>query len=887
MTIQQHASFDSSAAELNATSKLVKAWESKNAKNAAKVGGISLMALSLAACGGSSTTTAVTPVITQAELDAQTAAAEAAAAAQAAAEAAQATAEAAQAAAEAELAAATATPAGTTIALATTNDVATGGAGDDTITASDTTYTANDVIVGGEGADTLTITAAAEASITAAASVSGVETVNVVLNGFAADSVDMANVVGAAVTVTQAQLGGAADVTVSNLSTTSSVTLGSGFTGTLTMSGQGIVNAVDAATVTATLGAAAGSVTINGDDSTNTVNLVAATAAAGTTTDAAVLNLAGTVALDNEGAANTVVENLTLSGNAAAASYDLADAGTAANTLETLTVAGDQNVTITASAAALGGIDAAADYSDTSTAGTTTVVMDTRATVDLTHVKADLIEFGTAGAAATVTTANSQALGLTADVSSGAGSLTVDSTELTTGDETLNLTIEATQTTNAIVVSDFEVVNLTIDDGSAATTTAQTITIAGLTGAAGTDINISSTLDNVTLTAVTADNIVASGMAGILTVATTANVDNITGGSAADDVDHDADSALTFVGGAGADVLGVSAAQTNTTITFNGGAGNDTLSLETAQIVTDRYVLTDVEFVDTNNLAMTVDARDFSGQTLVITSTGGADETFNFDLANTTNVDLSGITGNEAQMAFGTANATAIATTFSGTQLIDTITTGAGADTINGNGGADVIDGAAGADTINGGAGADSITGGAGNDAMTGGAGSDTFVFGQTAATNGSDTVTDFTVGTVASGGDVIDTDAAITVAISNATSGTSITLATATALATEGTSIAVADNGAYFAKVASTSTIDTVAELVTALADGGELDAVDFAASADALLILSEDNGSTLFVYGVDNDGTAAIVAGELALLATVTSSADVLDNFTTANIA
>ena len=63
MTIQQHASFDSSAAELNATSKLVKAWESKNAKNAAKAGGISMMALSLAACGGSSTTT--TTALTQ------------------------------------------------------------------------------------------------------------------------------------------------------------------------------------------------------------------------------------------------------------------------------------------------------------------------------------------------------------------------------------------------------------------------------------------------------------------------------------------------------------------------------------------------------------------------------------------------------------------------------------------------------------------------------------------------------------------------------------------------------------------------------------------------------------------------------------------------------
>ena len=881
MTIQQHASFDSSAAELNATSKLVKAWESKNAKNAAKAGGISLMALSLAACGGSSTTTAVTPVITQAELDAANAAAAAAAVAQAAAEAA-------QAAAEAELAAATATPAGTTIALATTNDVATGGAGNDTITATDTTYTANDVIVGGEGTDTLTITAAAEASITAVASVSGVETVNVVLNGFTADTVDMANVVGAAVTVTQAQLAGATDVTVNNLSTTSSLTLGSTFTGTLTMTGQGTVNAVDAATVTATLGAAAGSVTINGDDSTNTVNLVAATAVAGTTTDAAVLNLAGTVAVDNENAANTVVENLTLSGNGAAASYDIADATTAANTLETLTVTGDQNVTITASAAALGGIDAAADYSDTSTAGTTTVVMDTRATVDLTHVKADLIEFGTAGAAMTITTANGQALGLTADASTGAGALTVDSTELTTGDETLNLTIEANQTT-AIVVSDFEVVNLTIDDGSAATTTAQTITVGGLTGGASTDINISSTLDNLTLTAVTADNLIATNFAGVLTLSGSTGIDNVTGGSGNDVITHSADTNFTLAGGAGNDSLSVTNALTSRTVTYDGGAGTDTLEINNVLGVADRLTMSNIEIVDFNNRAGTHDARDFSGQTLVATSTGGTNTSVTMSIANATNVDLSGITGDEAQLDFTVgATATAIATTFSGTQIKDTITTGAGDDTINGNGGADIIDGAAGADTINGGAGADSITGGAGNDALTGGAGSDTFNFSQTAALNGSDTVSDFTVGTVASGGDVINGLGDIaTMAVSNATSGTSITLATATALATEGTSIAVADETAYFAKVASTSTIDTVAELVTALTNGGELDAVDFAANADALLILSEDNGSTLFVYGVDNDGTAAIVAGELALLATITSSADVLDNFTTANIA
>ena len=60
----------------------MKAWESKNAKNAAKAGGISLMALSLAACGGSSTTTTATTSTADAAAAAATAAAEAAAAAE-------------------------------------------------------------------------------------------------------------------------------------------------------------------------------------------------------------------------------------------------------------------------------------------------------------------------------------------------------------------------------------------------------------------------------------------------------------------------------------------------------------------------------------------------------------------------------------------------------------------------------------------------------------------------------------------------------------------------------------------------------------------------------------------------------------------------------------
>jgi len=199
---------------MNATSKLVKAWESKNAKNAAKAGGVSLMALSLAACGGSDTT------ITQADLDAQTAAATAAAAAQAAAEAeaaaaaaaqaaaeadaataaeaqaaaeaaqaaaeaeaaaaavAQAAAEAAQAAAEAEAAAATA-PVSASLQAVATADTLVGSAGNDTFSGSGAAIDDDDQIIDSSSsdADVLNLTVTASSS-TDPLQVTNVETIN-------------------------------------------------------------------------------------------------------------------------------------------------------------------------------------------------------------------------------------------------------------------------------------------------------------------------------------------------------------------------------------------------------------------------------------------------------------------------------------------------------------------------------------------------------------------------------------------------------------------------------------------------------------------------------------------------------------------------------------
>ena len=129
------------------------------------------MALSLAACGGSTTPVAVvdtTPVVDPAVTAAE--------AAQAAAEAAQATAEAAQAAAEAELAAALNPPA-VTSALATTQDIVVTTTSSDTITGTSSTYTGNDVISDASTSDSDTLTIAATDDITATPTVVNIENI--------------------------------------------------------------------------------------------------------------------------------------------------------------------------------------------------------------------------------------------------------------------------------------------------------------------------------------------------------------------------------------------------------------------------------------------------------------------------------------------------------------------------------------------------------------------------------------------------------------------------------------------------------------------------------------------------------------------------------------
>jgi hypothetical protein len=152
---------DASNIQPTLAEKFAAVWEKKNAK-AARAGGVSLMALSLAACGSddSTTTTATTSTTTSTTTTTTT------------------------------------TVAGTSSALTVANDAITGAAGDDTVSAAriDTvqTFNSGDTIALGAGADTLTATL--NAGTVTPAAMTGVETVTFTALGAA--TADFDNVTG-------------------------------------------------------------------------------------------------------------------------------------------------------------------------------------------------------------------------------------------------------------------------------------------------------------------------------------------------------------------------------------------------------------------------------------------------------------------------------------------------------------------------------------------------------------------------------------------------------------------------------------------------------------------------------------------------------------------
>ena len=526
MTIQQHASFDSSAAELNATSKLVKAWESKNAKNAAKAGGISLMALSLAACGGSdSTTTAVvtdpvTPV----------------------------------------------TPTGNTFSMTPLNDVASSttavngsiandfrfSSADDTVNAITASIQAADTLLDGSTTDTDVI------NITSTGA----------MNAMTAVNIETANVTMAS---------GAATAVFTNFTGLTAVTVTGSVAGTVTNAGTATISTSDytrVLTVEADLSGTAAASTAD------TLNMAVSGATFGTTAATQ-----STLLIDNTDANTDTVETLNIASNGSAANVFYVDAS-ADTDFETINVTGSAAATVRLDHADVTGITIAAgtntsdvdlsiDRNGATTTATNVLNMSGAETITLRDSTAGGDTANLTGVASgqkviLSTDFTGATIGMAgASRTAQAASVTVEldnSTAATDTDIGGNLNIQDTAAINIVSNGNASSATAaTVENGFTLVGDAATVTLTG-----DTHIDATLNIDAAGATGTTARAVVvdASGMTGTayveLDAAASALVSYTMTGTANNDtlVANAAGSSLT--GGAGNDTL-------------TGGAGNDTI----------------------------------------------------------------------------------------------------------------------------------------------------------------------------------------------------------------------------------------------------------------------------------------------------------------------
>ena len=317
---------DRNEAKRDAVSKMVKAWEGKNAKRALQGAGLSTMAVTLAACGGSSTAVVpTTPVEPTTPTTPTTPVVPTTPAAQA-----------------------------LTITAGIVGETITGGDGADTITgvttstASTNGLGATDVISGGNGADTLVLTLGANFGGFTTGSMSGVETVSLASDSPVARTFDASGVVGV---TTYTVNGTNAAVSITDAQTVSTLNLSNQSSGSMTLTldaaaataATAIAGSADALafnvsavgtanTAAATLPSNAAHVslvtsgyeTVNVTSSGAAQNLISMASAAGART----INLSGTdLSVDNVSAATTTID---ASGMTGALDIGTSNAGTSA-----------------------------------------------------------------------------------------------------------------------------------------------------------------------------------------------------------------------------------------------------------------------------------------------------------------------------------------------------------------------------------------------------------------------------------------------------------------------------------------------------------------------------------------------------------------------------
>jgi Ca2+-binding RTX toxin-like protein len=205
------------------------------------------------------------------------------------------------------------------------------------------------------------------------------------------------------------------------------------------------------------------------------------------------------------------------------------------------------------------------------------------------------------------------------------------------------------------------------------------------------------------------------------------------------------------------------------------------------------------------------------------------------------------------------------------------------------NSGTVVITGTSGADTIVGTAGVDTITSAAGNDTITTGTGADTIVMGSSAAANGVDTISDFTPG---SGGDKLQFSTSLVTAgieggggaFSGGIATFSTTSNTGSYPSNPGTNVG-GKVALYDAGTGNIANVDTTAEIATILSATGNGADLSVAANSSAVILAGATGSSTVYIYYVVNDGTAAVTSSEVTLVGTMTLSTGSIASFDAAN--
>jgi hypothetical protein len=634
-------------------------------------------------------------------------------------------------------------------------------------------------------------------------------------------------------------------------------------TGTLTVTASGDITNTSAGTN----GVAGddGDILITSADSFTSVVLTA-TGGADTADVAAATSLTVTAGEESDLAGTAAVSTLTLaSNNASGTTFISTTGGTNLNAVNNIVFTGSNDVTLTVDATDLeaaaadtsGSTSAAAVIAtDNSTATSRINIVESMAaltnstSLDLSSLAVDEIAFGadnnigtgesyTIANGATVVIASDQTrLDLTAAAVAGNTATVVVEDDSTASDSTAHA-ITALNTTNiANLTLQLDDTELDLDDKGGATGVAINVgatNILTITGAG-----------DATLDAVTAVSLNASASTGNISI----NIDK--------------DEVLAVTTGSGNDTF----TDTDTAAAFvlDGGDGVDTFVAGNTDYKAVALSLTNIESIDLTAGAATVSATTGSGQTMIIkggntltiadtAGTGATITAANYSVAS------GGLT-----LTGGAGKDILTASSVSATQI-----DGAGDnDTINGGGAGDTLNGDAGNDTISGGGGDDIITGGTGTDTLTGGAGDDDF-FMSTLATNGADTITDFTTGE-----DQVDVDGTGTAYTQGGDTGG----ATGTVMFSASSTSKVATVTTGFADNATYETSNGMIRITDeAAADWSDVGTVvgaaltlDGTAGNNALLGIIVDNGTDTRIYDFQDTNNGFLASDDLTLVATLT---------------